>query len=119
MAAETKTGTKPQKKERRPARNHLAKSIHSAASDLFEIGVIDSEAMRLFDEACLVPETELTPADILQIRKHANVSQPIFAQRLGTSRSTVQKWESGAKSPSGPAQKLLRIVQKHGMEILG
>ena len=115
----TEIGTKPKKKVQRSARGHLAKSIHSAASDLFDAGLINKETMRLFDEGCLVPETELTPADILQIRKHANVSQPIFAQRLGTSRSTVQKWESGAKSPSGPAQKLLRIVQKHGMEILG
>jgi putative transcriptional regulator len=30
----------------------------------------------------------------------------------------VQKWESGAKRPSGMALKLLSIVQKHGLEVL-
>jgi putative transcriptional regulator len=30
----------------------------------------------------------------------------------------VQKWESGAKRPSGPALKLLGIVQKHGLRML-
>ncbi|MCK3781088.1 transcriptional regulator, partial [Ensifer sesbaniae] len=31
---------------------------------------------------------------------------------------TVQKWETGAKRPSGPALKLLSIVQKHGLGLL-
>ncbi|MDW9395209.1 transcriptional regulator, partial [Sinorhizobium meliloti] len=29
-----------------------------------------------------------------------------------------QKWETGAKRPSGPALKLLSIVRKHGLEML-
>ncbi|MDO9216314.1 MAG: transcriptional regulator, partial [Lacisediminimonas sp.] len=32
--------------------------------------------------------------------------------------STVQKWESGNKQPSGMALKLLAVVQKHGLEVL-
>jgi putative transcriptional regulator len=31
----------------------------------------------------------------------------------------VEKWETGAKKPSGMALKLLTIVQKHGLQILG
>ena len=44
--------------------------------------------------------------------------QPVFARYLNTSESTVQKWETGQKRPSGMALKLLHIVEKHGLEVL-
>jgi putative transcriptional regulator len=47
-----------------------------------------------------------------------SVSQPVLARYLNTSASTVKKWETGDKHPSGMALKLLSIVQKHGLEIL-
>ncbi|WP_262423120.1 helix-turn-helix domain-containing protein [Brevundimonas denitrificans] len=56
--------------------------------------------------------------DIKRLRESNNVSQPVFARYLNTSESTVEKWESGAKKPSGAALKLLSIVQKHGLGIL-
>ena len=34
------------------------------------------------------------------------------------SASTVQKWETGQKKPSGPALKLLNLVAKNGLEVL-
>jgi putative transcriptional regulator len=37
---------------------------------------------------------------------------------LNTSESTIEKWETGAKQPSGTALKLLAIVEKHGLELL-
>ncbi|MDQ0998453.1 DNA-binding transcriptional regulator YiaG [Phyllobacterium ifriqiyense] len=40
------------------------------------------------------------------------------ASYLNTSESTIQKWESGAKRPSGMALKLLAVVQKHGLQVL-
>ena len=42
----------------------------------------------------------------------------MFARYLNTSESTVQKWETGHKQPSGMALKLLRVVEKHGLEVL-
>ncbi|KAI3601202.1 Antitoxin to RelE-like translational repressor toxin (plasmid) [Cupriavidus necator H850] len=35
---------------------------------------------------------------------------------LNTSTSTVQKWESGQKQPSGMAARLLQVVKKHGLD---
>jgi putative transcriptional regulator len=32
--------------------------------------------------------------------------------------STVEKWETGAKRPSGMSLKLLDIVEKHGLKML-
>lgn len=42
----------------------------------------------------------------------------MFARYLNTSESTVEKWETGMKRPSGMAIKLLMIVQKHGLKVL-
>ncbi|WP_230962367.1 MULTISPECIES: helix-turn-helix domain-containing protein [Sphingomonadales] len=53
------------------------------------------------------------------MREAHRVSQPVFARYLNTSESTVEKWETGAKRPSGMALKLLSIVQKHGLGVLG
>jgi putative transcriptional regulator len=74
--------------------------------------------MREFDESCLVVPTEIEPQQIKLIRESNHVSQPIFARYLNTSESTIQKWETGAKRPSGMALKLLAVVQKHGLKIL-
>lgn len=92
-------------------------SIHASASALRSVGAIDQTTMRKFDAACLVTPV-LAPQQIKRIRQRAHVSQPVFAKYLNTSESTVQKWESGSKQPSGMALKLLAVVQKHGLEVL-
>lgn len=74
--------------------------------------------MRKLDASCLATPTTMAPRQIKGIRERAHVSQPVFARYLNTSESTVQKWESGSKQPSGMALKLLSIVQKHGLDVL-
>lgn len=93
-------------------------AIHSAASGMLRAGTIDKTTMRRFDESCLVVPTEIAPAEIKRLRESHHVSQPVFARYLNTSESTVEKWETGAKKPSGMALKLLTIVQKHGLQVL-
>lgn len=74
--------------------------------------------MRQFDETCLTVPSVLAPTQIKNIHEQAHVSQPVFARYLNTSESTVQKWESGSKQPSGMVLKLLTVVQKHGLDVL-
>jgi putative transcriptional regulator len=93
-------------------------AIHSSASALFKVGAIDKATMRDFDETCLAATPPIAPAEIKQLREANKVSQPVFARYLNTSESTVEKWETGAKKPSGAALKLLSLVQKHGLQIL-
>lgn len=93
-------------------------AIHSSAHALFKVGAIDKATLRNFDQSCLVMPERIEPEKIKAIREHNHVSQPVFARYLNTSESTVQKWESGAKSPSGMALKLLSIVEKHGLKVL-
>ena len=93
-------------------------AIHASARALHAVGVVNKTTMRGFDVACLRAPAEIKPKQIKKIRELNHVSQPIFARYLNTSESTVQKWETGAKRPSGMALKLLSIIQKHGLEVL-
>ena len=93
-------------------------AIHSAAKGLHNVGTIGKTTMREYDVLCLEQTTELAAKDIKRIREHVHVSQPVFARYLNTSESTVQKWETGQKRPSGMALKLLHVVEKHGLEVL-
>ncbi len=93
-------------------------AIHASATALRGVGAIDQTTMRKLDASCLATPTTMAPRQIKGIRERAHVSQPVFARYLNTSESTVQKWESGSKQPSGMALKLLSIVQKHGLDVL-
>ena len=93
-------------------------AIYSAALGLHRAGTIDKATMRDFDATCLSVIPEFAPKDIQKLREANKVSQPVFARYLNTSESTVEKWETGAKRPSGMAVKLLAVVQKHGLQVL-
>lgn len=93
-------------------------AIHSSASALLKVGAIDKATMRHFDETCLTKPPAIAPDEIKRLRERNKVSQPVFARYLNTSESAVEKWETGAKKPSGTALKLLAIVEKHGLQVL-
>ena len=103
---------------RRKYKSDAYEAIHSSASAMLRVGAIDKATMRRFDESCLSVPAALEPRRIKRIRENQHVSQPVFARYLNTSESTVEKWETGAKKPSGMALKLLDIVQKHGLKML-
>ena len=99
-------------------KSDISEAIHSTAAALHKVGALDKATMRDFDETCLAVTPPIAPAEIKQLRETNKVSQPVFARYLNTSESTIEKWETGAKQPSGMALKLLAIVQKHGLEAL-
>ena len=47
-----------------------------------------------------------------EIRKRLKLSQAAFAGLMGVSLRTVQDWEQGRRTPSGPAKSLLRIAEQ-------
>ncbi len=96
----------------------ISEAVHESAQALYRTGVISKATMRDFDATCLSVTPEFAPNDIQRLREANKVSQPVFARYLNTSESTVEKWETGAKRPSGMALKLLTIVQKHGLQML-
>jgi putative transcriptional regulator len=102
----------------RKYKSEIAEAVHSNVAGMYRAGTIDQATMRTFDDSCLVVPAPLEPRQIKRLRRHHKLSQPVFARYLNTSESTIEKWESGAKKPSGMALKLLAIVQKHGLEVL-
>ncbi len=96
--------------------SEIHEAVHSTIAGMYRSGTVDEKTMRQFDASCLAPKLE--PRQIKKLRQRFKVSQPVFARYLNTSESTVEKWESGAKKPSGMALKLLSIVDKHGLDVL-
>lgn len=99
-------------------RSDVSGAIHSSAAMLHKVEALDKATMRDFDARHLSLASAIAPAQIKELREANNVSQPVFARYLNTSKSTVEKWETGAKRPSGMALKLLTVVQKHGIQVL-
>jgi putative transcriptional regulator len=98
--------------------SRILAEVHEAARDLHDAGAIDALTMRRFDALCLPPVPQYTGADVRRIRKEANVSQAVFAAVLNVGRATVAAWEQGGKEPSGPALKLLDLVERKGLSAL-
>jgi putative transcriptional regulator len=103
---------------KRKYRSDAFEAIHSSAAALHRVGAIDKATMKDFDATCIEEISQIRPAQIKMLRERNKVSQPVFARYLNTSESTVEKWETGAKKPSGMALKLLKIVEKHGLAVL-
>ena len=116
--AETRNaGTKPAIKGRttkRPSRRAVEDEVlataHGLAAALHHVGAIDRATMREFDALCLPPRPDYGGAEIRRIRAAARMSQPMFARLLGVDKSAVAQWERGAKRPSGPAARLLEVL---------
>jgi putative transcriptional regulator len=56
--------------------------------------------------------------DIVRVRGKLGLSQTKFAAILGISADTLQNWEQGRRSPTGPARVLLRIAARHPKVLL-
>jgi putative transcriptional regulator len=100
----------------RKTKSAILEAVYDTAQGLHKAGVMDQITLREFDRLCLAPVEPLAPEKIKQIREASRVSQAVFAHLLNISLSTVQKWEIGQKKPTGTALKLLRLVEKRGLE---
>jgi putative transcriptional regulator len=99
----------------RKYRSDAMASIHETMEALRDVGAIDKQTMRRFDDACLTPVRTMTPDEIKAIREREHVSQSVFAHYLNVTASLISKWERGEKRPSGASLKLLSLVDKKGL----
>jgi putative transcriptional regulator len=99
---------------RKPAKQTVADEVlataHGLATALHRVGAMDDLSMRDLDRLCLPPRPDYTGPDVRRIRAAARMSQPVFARLLGVDKSAVAQWERGAKRPSGPALRLLEVL---------
>ena len=99
----------------RKYRSEAMAAVHETMEALHKVGAIDKQTMRRFDDACLTPVHTLSPKQIKALRERERVSQTVFANYLNVTPNLVSKWERGEKRPSGPALKLLTLVEKRGI----
>lgn len=52
-------------------------------------------------------------SEVVRVRMKSGLSQAQFAALLGVSKRTLEQWEQGRREPSGAAQKLIRIADRH------
>jgi putative transcriptional regulator len=100
------------------ANRRLRREILETARGLYELDAIDLKTMRQFESLRVEAPRSYSPDEIKRLRLKEKASQAVFAAYLNTSVSTVQKWEIGDKKPSGPALKLLDLVERKGLKAL-
>ena len=98
------------------AKSEALASVHEAIADLHGIGLVDKTTMRRFDELCLAAVPSYSPDEIRALRERLNISQAVLASVINASPNSIQKWERGAKRPSGTALKLLNLLDRRGLE---
>jgi putative transcriptional regulator len=96
----------------------ILEAVHETAKGLHENGLMNLQTMREFDALCLPAVQPLSPKEIKALRLREKLSQPVFAEYINASPSTVKKWETGEKHPTGPALKLLNLIAARGLGIL-
>ena len=99
-------------------RDSISKSITSTIKDLNKSGLVDEITMKNIQNLCLPEVKEYSPEKIISLRKKLKLSQAALANVFNISPSTVQKWESGLKKPTGASRKLLDIIERKGIEVL-
>ena len=92
--------------------------MYGTAQGLHRAGGLSAATMREIESLCLPDVKEYSAQQIKRIRTETNASQGVFARYLNISTSTVQKWETGQKKPSGASLKLLNIIEQRGLEAL-
>lgn len=60
----------------------------------------------------------MSGSEIKMLRTKYCMSQSVLARALGMSKESISKWERGEKKPSGPALRMLRILESKGPEVL-
>ncbi len=60
----------------------------------------------------IMPVKKYSNAEIKSIRNRAGMTQNTLAKYLGVSKKTVEAWENGRTHPTGPAYRLLEILEQ-------
>ena len=101
---------------KRPSR--ILTEMHATMCGLNKAGLVEKRHMREIEALIQAEVKPIKASQIKTMREDLRLSQAVFASLLNISVSTVQKWEAGQKSPSGPSLTLLSLVKARGLEAL-
>ena len=74
----------------------------------FEKGIGKAKVRTLI----IMPVKKYTNDEIRTIRNNAGMTQTTLAKYLGVSKKTVEAWENGRTHPTGPAYRLLELLEQ-------
>lgn len=60
----------------------------------------------------IMPVKKYSNEEIKRIRNKSGMTQTVFANYMGVSKKTVEAWETGRTHPTGPAYRLLDILEQ-------
>lgn len=62
--------------------------------------------------------TDFNAQAVIDLRERLGMSRREFARFFSVSTSTIDKWETGAGAPKGPALTLLKIIWRNGAKVM-
>jgi putative transcriptional regulator len=58
------------------------------------------------------PAPDLSPKELIRVRKHLHISRAVFAAYLRTNVRTLENWEQGRAKPNAQAALLINLVKQ-------
>lgn len=90
--------------------------------ELFNDLLASANEMVAIEKGECAPKAEDTHSyniiDVKAIREALGKSRDEFALIVGTSSETIKSWETKRRNPTGPAQKLLRLIQSNPLQVV-
>lgn len=83
-----------------------------------ELGDILLQSVKEMKAGKVARKTVVQVSNIVEARNKTGLSQSNFAELLGVSVRTLQEWEQGRRIPSGAAQTLIKVANKHPKALL-
>lgn len=108
---------KPRHQAAQP-QSRLLEAVQESSADLARLGFIDKRKQQQIEVLCMQPIPTYDRERIRALRERLQLSQTVLASVLNASPSSVRKWESGEKRPSGPSLKLLALLERKGLEAI-
>ncbi len=99
-------------------KSRIIQEMRETMAGLHRSGIITKKSMDEFQALQNLDVAPMTPTRIKRLRTKSRLSQAVFALTINTRLSTIQKWEAGDKSPSGPSLKLLSLIERKGLEVV-
>ena len=93
--------------------------IVEMAENAYSHGKISQSEYKKILEGCgrsLKPE--ITPEQFVAIRKKNHLSQAALGAKIGASVAAITKWETGKQKINGPVAVLMKVIDRHGLEVI-
>lgn len=76
------------------------------------------EYKKILDGCGRTLKPEITSEQFVAIRKKNHLSQAALGAKIGASVAAITKWETGKQKINGPVAVLMKVIDRHGLEVI-